>query len=387
MPLGLALLALSLQAKADIQIPFRETDEGIFVDVSVNDHPLTLLFDSGFSAAVIVDSEVNIGPSTGKTTLVDFVGTVEVDTVKLKSLKVGGISLDTGTTPVMKQAMGTTGYGLHSDGLLGLHAFQNFVTEINFEKKMFVLHPKNFLENKKPDGVKTFLTKMLPIGSNSIVLEVKTHRDKSFVMSLDTGNSFYATTHKDVLQRVGLWGEDQEAKYAKESFVASGAVKSWSALMTNLTIFGVPVKESVWDVIDRPAGTAESDGTVGFQFLKNFNLVFDLDRRQVWFENWTGKVAPDDFGETGITAYRDPREQKIVIVAVAPESPADKAGIKEGDELLSIGDVDLTNQGFRKLRKMLSGPVGSKIRIAFSHLGGVKSVNLELQSLANPTKD
>ena len=82
-------------------------------------------------------------------------------------------------------------------------------------------------------------------------------------MSLDTGNSFYATTHKDVLQRVGLWGEDQEAKYEKESFVASGAVKSWSALMTNLTIFGVPVKESVWDVIDRPAGTAESGSTVG----------------------------------------------------------------------------------------------------------------------------
>src|SRR5437773_2611322 len=65
-------------------------------------------------------------------------------------------------------------------------------------------------------------------------------------------------------------------------------------------IFGVPVKGSIWDVIDLPSSSVEDDGTVGYGFLKNFNIVIDFERRYVWLENFTGKVADEPKAEPGI---------------------------------------------------------------------------------------
>ena len=67
-----------------------------------------------------------------------------------------------------------------------------------------------------------------------------------------------------------LWNK----KFIKQSWVASGPVDSWSVHLKNMAIFGVLVASSIWDVIDLPSSSAESDGTVGYQFLKNFKSGF-----------------------------------------------------------------------------------------------------------------
>ena len=156
-------------------------------------------------------------------------------------------------------------------------------------------------------------------------------------MALDTGNSFLFTTHKDVLERVGLWKIGVEPEIHVACRVASGAVTSFSVQMPSVKIFGIPVDSSVWDVIDLPSSSAEGDGTVGFGFLKNFNIVIDYERRRVWFENWTSKVTDEPEGETGISAVYSNRQKASAGGRwVSPDSPADQSGVKEGDLLLSV---------------------------------------------------
>jgi len=73
-----------------------------------------------------------------------------------------------------------------------------------------------------------------------------------------------------------------------------------------------------------------------------------------------------------------------MIYNVAPDSPAEVAGIKKGDELLSIGDADLSGIiSFKKLRNMLAGPVGTKVKLATSHQGNLKRFDLERKALVN----
>jgi membrane-associated protease RseP (regulator of RpoE activity) len=225
---------------------------------------------------------------------------------------------------------------------------------------------------------------MLPIGIRAIVLPVVTGDGKKMNMSLDTGNAFYATTHKDVLERVGLWPAGQDAKFIIESGVASGEVDSWYKDLKNMTIFGVPVPDSTWDVIDRPAADSTSDGTVGFEFLRNFNITFDFKRRYVWLENFSGKVSKDPDGDVGISAYYAKELKSVIVVRVEPDSPADKAGMKKGDTLVDIDDNELTNISYRKLREMLLGPVGSKLKLSFSHQGIAQRVTLTRAALINP---
>ncbi len=389
MPLAAAFCFIALTQAANIEVPFRVTDDALIVDAVVNDRPVSLMFDSGFGGAVVLNNAIDVGAPSGKMTLRDFVGEIEVGTVKAKSIKLGGQSIDTQDMVIVQQPMArmSAEYHSHTDGILGLSVLQKYVTEINFQKHMFIFHPKAFdISTKTPDGKATFLNKMLPIGDNAIVMEANVGAGKSFVLSLDTGNGFYLTTHRDVLERVGLWPEGKKANFMHQAEIASGPVDSWSLHVANSNIFGVPVASSVWDVIDLPSGSAESDGTVGYQFLKNFNVTFDYERRRVWLERITEQVGNEIIGEPGFSAAFDSQHRKVVVFSVAPGSPADKAGLKEDDELLSIGDVDLTTQQYRQLKKMLDGPLGSKVKISVSRNGDLKRFDLDRVSLVNETK-
>jgi membrane-associated protease RseP (regulator of RpoE activity) len=141
--------------------------------------------------------------------------------------------------------------------------------------------------------------------------------------------------------------------------------------MPPLTIFGVPVESTVWDVLDLPSSDVHGDGTVGFGFLSNFNITFDYTRRLVWFDKWRTPVENSEPGETGIFAAFDPQVASTVVERVSPGSPADEAGIKEGDKVLSVDGVDMVRPTSKQLRKMLEGPIGSKVDISLSRHGGL----------------
>lgn len=370
-----------------IECPFKMTDHAFIVDATVNGKKVSLMFDTGFGAWVDVDDSINLGKPDGKMQLQDFVGVMTVDTVKIKSLKLGALSipLDESAQAVLSPNGGySESYGTHCDGLMGFSVIKNVITEINFEKGKFVFYPKSFdITQKVPDNKKTFLVKMLPTGYNAVQMAVKTPEDKTMVLALDTGNSFYATTHKDVLERVGLWQSSKKPSFMTAAGVASGVVDSWYIRMPKLKIFGVPVESSVWDVIDLPSSGADTDGTVGFGFLKNFNIIIDYERRRVWLENFTGKVVDDEPAAVGMSVYWDKEKKNYVVVRVQGGGPAEKGGIKKGDLLLAVDGDEAIDIGFDRMRTKLEGKAGSTVKVAMSRRGELFRVELTRVPLIN----
>ncbi|MEQ1824027.1 MAG: PDZ domain-containing protein [Fimbriimonadaceae bacterium] len=380
-----SIFLLQALSQETIEVPFKMGEHALVVDVMINDRKLSFMFDTGFSGDFVVDNNISLGKATGTMTLRDFVGEFEAETLKLKSVKLGGKAVKGDHEAVMQPGDYSFSYNTHCDGIMGFNVVKDEVMEINFQKSKFIFHPKSYDITKKiPDGQKTFLTKLLPTGNGSIPIEVVAPTGKRLILSLDTGNAFYATTHRDVLERVGLWAQDRKPKFMSSSFVASGAVDSWTKKLTDMTIFGVKVPTSYWDIIDLPSGSADSDGTVGFQFLKNFNLTIDFERRRVWMENYSGQVANEPTGTTGIIANYHVGSQRVRVYRVSPDSPALEAGIKVGDSILSIDGKELLGSlGYQEISEMLEGKVGSKIALSVSSGGEVKRVELERRALIN----
>jgi hypothetical protein len=371
---------------APVEVPFRTSETAIIVDAEVNGKKVALMFDTGFSGFVTCDAGINLGKADGKMTLRDFVGTFEVDTVKIKSLRLGSMDIPvagTDASAVLRPGEdNTSSYGQHCDGIMGYAVIAQNITEINFEKKKFIFYPKNYdISTRKPDGVKTFLSKLLPTGHDSLEMLVKTEAGKSLTLALDTGNSFYATTHKDVLDRVGVMPMAKRPTYVSQSFVASGAVDSFSVRMPKMFIFGIPVENSVWDIIDLPSSSAEGDGTVGYGFLKNFNVTIDYQRRRIWFENFTGKTHEEPEAEAGMVCVWDGKIKNWVVAYVVKGGPAEKVGIKRGDLFLGFGTEDVQNIGFARMRKRFEGKDNEELKLTLSRKGELYRATVKLSPL------
>jgi predicted aspartyl protease len=381
------LLALTVApAPQAVEVPFRIGETAIIVDAKVNGRPVSLMFDTGFSGTVTVESTIDLGKPTGSIMLRDFVRTREAPTVKVESLTLGNKSIRPDGMEAVVTPPGDYSFAFNTtcNGLMGFKVIKDEITEINFEQNKFIFHPKSLdITKRVPDNKRTFLAKLLPKGVHSLEMEVELENGKTMTLALDTGNSFFATTHKDVLERVGLWQSGRQPRYTQLAGVSSGTVESFNLQMPPVKIYGIPVQQSVWDIIDLPSSSADGDGTIGFQFLKNFNMIIDYDRRAVWFENFTGKVADEPDGRVGISSYYNDRIKGVLIARVSPESPADAAGIREGDVILSVDGAEVGRATFRRMRELLDGQVGTKVRVAVKRGDVLRRFELERKPLVN----
>lgn len=385
----LAVIALTLiqtpaQLTAPAEAPFRATDEAIIINVKLNGKTVSLLFDTGFGGEFLMSDQINLGPYTGSTSLRDFVGQFTARTVNVKDVEIGDLKRKGLNAEAVMQPVGrmSESYGTHTDGIMGLAVIKDYITEINFEKQKFIFHPKSFdITKMKPDNKRTFLVKMEPRGMNSVQLPAEIN-GKPVNVALDTGNAFYATTHKEVLERVGLWDPSKKPNYMSQSFVASGPVDSFYMFIRDSKIFNVPVKDAIWDIIDLPSSSVEDDGTIGYQFLKNFNIVLDYERRYVWLDNFSGKVKEEPQAETGIR-LAPKLSGGYAVYHVFKGSPADEQGVKPNDVVLSIDGKSLSNVLPQNLKSLLEGKPDSICKIVISRDGIIQRLEMRRKLLVN----
>jgi hypothetical protein len=382
------LLALTaFQPDPAFEVPFKLGDNAIIVAAVVNGHPLSLMFDSGFGGSLIVDDNLSIGPASGSKHLRDFVGEYSAQTVKITSLALGGHRIKLEDDQAVQQPGGrlTTIYNTHTDGILGLQAIEDYVTQINFQNLKIRFYPKTFdISGRAPDNKVTFRSRLLPLGADSLNIFAVTSDGQKMILALDTGNSFYATVNRDVLERVGLWRTTDKPLFPSVAMVASGPVKTWVKRMSNLTIFGVPVASSYWEVIDLPSSDARGDGTVGIDFLKNFNITIDYDRRLIWLENFNGRRENLPPAEVGMVLRYSNEYGSLRVISVTPGGPADEAGIKRGDSILEIDGAEaLSSWSPREIESRMRGAEGAAVRLSVSHQGTVKQYELVRKALYN----
>lgn len=381
------LACLVLQSPTELnttlEAPFKATEHAIIVDCVVNGKNISFMFDTGFGGWFVINDQINIGKPSGTMNLRDFVGTFQASTVAIETVQLGQLKIPKPNADAVQQPVAhfTDSYGTHTDGIMGFSVVKDYITEINFEKQKFIFHPRTMdITKRTPDNKKTFLVKMEPSGFNSIELKTEVN-GKPVHLALDTGNAFYATTHKEVLERVGLWNPNDKPKFMSKSYVASGPVDSFSMFVPDAIIYGVPVKNSVWDIIDLPSSSVEHDGTVGYQFLKHFNIIIDYHRRYVWLENFTGKVMDEHKGSPGLRVTH--RNGAYVIWHVIGDSPAEMAGIKIGDRLMAVDGKTLTTVRPEDVDGLLEGPVGSTAKLVISRQGSIQRLEVPRKLLVN----
>lgn len=112
-------------------------------------------------------------------------------------------------------------------------------------------------------------------------------------------------------------------------------------------------------------------------------MLADLDPYTVYFnEQDVVKFKINSTGEyTGIGAVINRKEGKLTIVEPYKNYPADKAGLKAGDEIIRIGDVNLSD--FKEdVGQLLKGAKNAKIEMTYLRQGKTLKTDLILNEVA-----
>ena len=76
-------------------------------------------------------------------------------------------------------------------------------------------------------------------------------------------------------------------------------------------------------------------GLVGNELLRRFNMIINYGSREIHLIPNSRFHENFEYGYTGFSVYYI--EGKIIVDDIVTDSPADKAGFKTGDEIMSVG--------------------------------------------------
>ena len=167
----------------------------------------------------------------------------------------------------------------------------------------------------------------------------------------------------------------------------------FGALAAGFLFVGASFKENFFEIAKQVEIFTEMFKTVNMNYVDETNpgelmdkaiknMLIELDPYTVYFnETDVVKFKINNTGEyTGIGAMITRKENKIIIREPYKGYPADKAGLKAGDEITKIGDILL--EDFKEdTSDLLRGAKNKSIPIEFKRQGKAMKANLVLQEV------
>jgi predicted metalloprotease with PDZ domain len=117
-------------------------------------------------------------------------------------------------------------------------------------------------------------------------------------------------------------------------------------------------------------------GLIGNDILRRFNVILNYDRRMIYLVPNSHYREQFDYSYTGLGIYWV--EGEIRVGDVMRESPAEKAGLKEDDVVLAIGN-NFTNN-IQTYKNLLQN-TGEKVKIIVKRNGELQQLFLRVKSI------
>ena len=329
-------------------VPFELSGSYVVINARINgSKPLSFIFDTGVRSTILthLDADDQVSLTTGRSVPVVGLGT-GVDVMGLirerNTLSLGKIQFDNRVVMVLEDDVLQLSElnGRKINGLLGVDLLQDYVVEINYSRRKLI-----FYDTATYQRPSKYHTRELIVENNKLYLPMtlfdSSMKIRKIKMFIDTGallNAWFLTVHNNAN---GIQGPKI---YARIGSGFNGDVNGYLAHIPRICldefcfdrpIVAFPDSAVVSEVIRR----SDRDGTIGSELLARFNLVFDVQRKQLHFKPNSFFKAPFNYNIAGIELIQSqPPLPGFEVTAVWRDSPAGKAGVKVGDQLIGINN-------------------------------------------------
>ncbi|MCK4465963.1 MAG: PDZ domain-containing protein [Bacteroidales bacterium] len=362
-----------------VSFPFKFINNLIIIPVIINDSDtLHFILDTGLSTTIM--TELSMG---------DTLSLMYSRQVKLKGLGEGepvdaihsygnifyisgikGINQD--LLILLQNVFNLSSiFGTRVHGLMGYNIFRNFIVEIDYHHKIISFHNPEYYKPRRKrkrtitlpltiHNTKPYLVGTIILADNTEVpVKLLLDTGASHALWLDTkshpGLKFPEKVADSYLGR-GLSG-DIYGKLGKIHGFSLGG------FFFSSPIVAFPDSASVGN----SSGLDDRNGSLGSEILRRFHVIIDYPNKQITFTPNNNFKNPFKLNRSGIDLEAPIPELPYYIISnIRKESPADRAGLKKGDELQYINNKNIRLLTINDIYNIFQDKAGKKIKLTIS---------------------
>ena len=322
------------------RIGFTQLTGGVIIlRATLNSFPDTLNFilDTG-SSGISLDSAtvayLKLKPEASEKTIRGIAGIKKVGFLYNQKLHFPGLTIDSLDFHVNDYSILTTVYGEQIDGIIGYSVFSRYIVKIDYDSLKLDFWSHGTM--RYPRG--GFLIKPIMTTLPVEFARVRDGKNISARFLHDIGAGVCLMLSKDFTEDSAILYKKRKL-WAKEGEGVGGKIDMHLTVVKELKLGpyrfrNVPtyVFDDVYNVTSYPY----LGGLIGNDILRRFNTIINYDKRDIYLVPNSHYRDPFDYSYSGIELYF--LNGLIEIGDVARGSPAEQAGLKEGDIVVAVNN-------------------------------------------------
>jgi PDZ domain/Aspartyl protease len=383
-----------IRGKKIVKVPFVMHSNLIIVPIQIDgSETLNFILDTGLGNILITDPQLarRLRFKSVRTIEIEGVGggqTTKAGIAIGHSLRMGDMLGDQQNIVFFEHdALPLSDYvGMPIHGLIGFDLFNKFVVTIDFSSYEIVLQkPANYqykeahgqklplvIEHKKP-----YLKDVgLVMDAQELPVRVMVDTGAGHALMLDNQNGNFKLPSKvmKIQLGVGLSGEIN-------GYLGRIQKVRFGNYELNNVVASFPEKKSFGEKIIHHDEAKQ--GNLGCELLRRFRVTFNYEEGYMVIKPDKQRMKePFEHDMTGlqIRAFGDGLKTYYV-EAVALDSPAQQAGLQEGDVLIAVNNQPAADLWLSDIYKMFQQKVGQLVDLTVNRKGKAVQVQLELKRL------
>jgi predicted aspartyl protease len=352
-------------------ITFELKEHIIFVKGKINDHPEEYNFIVDTGGLTMLKDEIANKLQLKRRGMM----------IKMNSLDIGNYRIDSifcVASPDFFKMFESCGVTI--DGMIGSDLLDRFKVTLDYRNKKLVLSNDTAATGDPQKGFLFKFTKHPNILAP--MLKCKLNGRLEVEAMVDTGQPYPLVLPPDILNKLGL-SENKgwiQAKGYIYKWPLTTSRDNFLGRMDSLIIGNLEAQNVLAFSAELPLML--SVPLLGRDFLVPYLTIINYPKGEILLIPQPGAPAPIPTNQYSIGLYPHLEENgKIVIHGVWTASPADKAGIAPGDEIVGLNGHPLPSANFSQLPALLSNDAIKEVSLEIKNAQGRQVFNLNKEKL------
>ncbi len=367
----------SISKGTSTTIPIELINNHIYLNARVDGKgPYRFIFDTGGQALLDPDvaASLGIGGSGSLNASGAGAGTVQSGIGWVPSIELGNATLTHQSAGILP--LGPTMQaieGVHIDGMVGWEVAARYLVTIDYLHRTLTLAIRQ--PGIRPAGA------AVPFTFDQSIPEIHAAADGLFgLFDIDTGNRQSLVLTSPFVARHGLLAKYPSNIAGVTGYGLGGPSSARLTRIRALQVAGLSIPDVISALsLDTSGAMADPGqaGNIGGGFLKRFTVTLDYADRVMYLSPNADFAKRETYDRCGLVLVAG--SAGIRAIGVLSGTPASDAGVKPGDRLLSVNGADAKTLGLIRIRQMLSGPAGTRVRLRLRSPAGVRALSLTLR--------